>query len=107
VLVPRRPGLTELSELHRPDQIVLLDEINALAAALKQLSSAPKTNVAALGNEVRQLHVHVVARSETDLAWPAPVFGRGAPVPYAPGEGEAFAARLCAAVNARPPSAHG
>ena len=43
-----------------------------------------KLNVAALGNQVRQLHLHVIARFESDAAWPNPVWGRGARVPYEP-----------------------
>ena len=39
-------------------------------------------NVAALGNMVRQLHIHVVARFEGDAAWPGPIWGKVPIKPY-------------------------
>jgi diadenosine tetraphosphate (Ap4A) HIT family hydrolase len=61
-----------------------MQEVALVAAALKRDTNCHKLNVAALGNQVRQLHVHVIARFETDPAWPNPVWGIGARVPYAP-----------------------
>lgn len=78
VLVPRVQGLVELADLDRAGQHVLLDEIHRADAALRQLGTFDKLNIAALGNIVAQLHVHVVARRIGDDAWPAPVWGRGA-----------------------------
>ncbi len=94
VLVPRRTGLVELADLAAPDRAVLIEEIVRAGAALKDATGADKINVGALGNIVRQLHVHVVARFEGDAAWPGPVWGSGAPRPYAPGEAEALAVKL-------------
>ena len=76
VLVPRIEGARELLDL-RPAQRQLLSAETDLAAGLLRRLVAPyKLNVAALGNVVEQLHVHVVARFEADAAWPAPVWGR-------------------------------
>lgn len=41
-----------------------------------------KLNVASLGNQVAQLHVHVIVRRRDDDAWPSPVWGHGTAVPY-------------------------
>lgn len=77
ILVPRQPGLRDLTDLARDDQHALLDEINRCAHVLRALDKPDKLNVAALGNVVAQLHVHVIARHTTDAAWPRPVWGFG------------------------------
>ncbi|MDE1462367.1 HIT domain-containing protein [Spartinivicinus poritis] len=82
ILVPRVPEVQELFQLSEADQQQLMWEINYVAEKLKDLFSATKMNVAALGNQVRQLHVHVIARSEGDAAWPQPVWGKVATKPY-------------------------
>ena len=83
VLVPRRAGLRELIELARAEQQILLDEINRCALVLHALEKPDKLNIAALGNVVAQLHVHVIARRIRDAAWPRPVWGVGERIPYA------------------------
>ncbi len=75
ILVPRRPDMAEIIDLEAADRTLLLDEIVAVSEALKAVTGCDKLNVAALGNQVRQLHVHVVARFTTDAAWPGPVWG--------------------------------
>ena len=82
VLVPRRDGKREWYELETGDQQQLLHEVNALAQYLRENTGAIKMNIGALGNMVPQLHVHVIARFENDLAWPAPVWGRVSATPY-------------------------
>ncbi|MGE0501225.1 MAG: HIT domain-containing protein [Rhizobiaceae bacterium] len=82
VLVPRRPGVSEIHDLTPLDQAMLSFETNMAAAALKSATACLKINTGALGNVVRQLHVHVVARNEGDPAWPGPVWGHGAREPY-------------------------
>lgn len=82
ILVPRRAALSELHDLKHAERMVLIEEINRASLGLKTLTNAVKINVGALGNMVPQLHVHVVARTKSDPTWPAPVWGRGEPVPY-------------------------
>jgi diadenosine tetraphosphate (Ap4A) HIT family hydrolase len=82
VLAPRRENLTELIDLSAADRAVLMDEIVAVSRALVERPGVAKINVGALGNIVRQLHVHVVARRIGDAAWPGPVWGQGAPIRY-------------------------
>jgi len=82
VLVPRLPGLSELNDLAARERNTLMEEISTCANILREVAPCDKLNIGALGNIVRQLHVHVVARVEGDAAWPGPVWGSGAPKPY-------------------------
>ena len=100
ILVPRRAGPTELFELDVKERAILIEEVAAASRALKLSSGALKINVGALGNIVRQLHIHVVARRKGDAAWPGPVWGYGARAPYPAGAAEALASQLRAALGA-------
>jgi diadenosine tetraphosphate (Ap4A) HIT family hydrolase len=82
ILVPRMDGVSEITDLDPNEQVQLLGEIDAAARALKAVATFEKLNVAALGNIVKQLHVHVIGRSATDATWPKPVWGLAPPVPY-------------------------
>jgi len=82
VLVPRLPGLVELHDLEPGDLAAVMREVTIVGRTLKSLTGATKVNSGALGNIVRQLHIHVVARKESDPAWPAPVWGFGERQPY-------------------------
>ena len=82
ILVPRLPGLVELIDLEPNAQVQLLGEIDQAARALLRITECEKLNVAALGNQVPQLHVHVIARHEDDPAWPKPVWGATPARPY-------------------------
>ena len=84
VLVPRVPEARELIDLDDDQRRLLTDEIDLASRLLRDAFRPFKLNVAALGNLVPQLHVHVIARSEEDPAWPAPVWGRVAARPYTP-----------------------
>lgn len=88
VLVPRIDGASEWIDLDGACQRLLLAEINQAGQALRALGPCDKLNIGALGNVVRQLHVHVVARRESDGAWPGPVWGSGPAVPYLEAERE-------------------
>jgi diadenosine tetraphosphate (Ap4A) HIT family hydrolase len=72
ILVPRMEGISEIIDL------------DPASRALKAVATFEKLNVAALGNMVKQLHVHVIGRSATDATWPKPVWGLVPPVPYKP-----------------------
>ncbi|WP_122665124.1 HIT family protein [Pseudomonas viridiflava] len=82
ILVPRRPDISEVFQLDATDQLQLWTETTALSELLKELFNADKLNVAALGNVVSQLHMHVIVRRKTDIAWPAPVWGKHPAQPY-------------------------
>jgi diadenosine tetraphosphate (Ap4A) HIT family hydrolase len=82
ILVPRIAGARELIDLDEGDQRALVGEITQVGRALEALLRPDKLNVAALGNVVPQLHVHVIARFANDVAWPQPVWGRGERVAY-------------------------
>jgi diadenosine tetraphosphate (Ap4A) HIT family hydrolase len=83
ILVPRVAEATEVTDLDAAQQQSLMQEIDRAGRAL-QVFRPHKLNVAALGNLVPQLHVHVIARYQEDIAWPRPVWGMAAAQPYPP-----------------------
>ena len=82
LLVPRREGAIEIIDLDEVEQAQLTTEVSRVARALKDVSKCDKLNIAALGNVVPQLHVHVIARRKGDAAWPRPVWGVVPPRPH-------------------------
>ncbi|MBF0269600.1 MAG: HIT domain-containing protein [Alphaproteobacteria bacterium] len=84
ILVPERADVREIHQLVPADRLVLIEEIAYVGEILERLFKPAKINVAALGNMVAQLHVHVIARFENDPAWPKPVWGACPPAPFAP-----------------------
>jgi diadenosine tetraphosphate (Ap4A) HIT family hydrolase len=77
ILVPKRAAITEVFDLTPDDQRLLWAEVTAVAAQMKQLFAARKMNIAAIGNRVAQLHVHIIARHDDDSAWPGVVWDKG------------------------------
>ena len=98
VLVPRVDGISEWLDLDGGQQRLLLAEINQAGQLIRATPGVEKLNIGALGNIVRQLHVHLVGRHEGDPAWPGPVWGSGTPVRHDPaalaGQVEAWRRRL-------------
>jgi diadenosine tetraphosphate (Ap4A) HIT family hydrolase len=99
ILVPRRPDLVELIDLDDSGQATLMIEIARAARALKDVTACDKLNVAALGNTVRQLHVHVIARRNGDPAGAGAVWGAVPARPYEPAALERLAPALRAALE--------
>jgi diadenosine tetraphosphate (Ap4A) HIT family hydrolase len=94
VLVPQRAGLVETADLSPSERTLLWHEVERVGAALRAAAPCDKLNLGALGNIVRQLHVHVVARRVGDAAWPGPVWGSGTAVRYGEDAREALVERL-------------
>jgi len=94
ILVPRRDDISEIFQLGVADQQRLWQETTVLAEALKKAFDADKMNVAALGNVVSQLHMHVIVRKREDAAWPAPIWGKQPAVPYGSEQVAAIVERL-------------
>mgnify|MGYP003615502054 FL=1 len=84
ILIPKVADTVEIIDLSPAQRTQLTAEIDTAARALKALFKPDKLNVAALGHLVPQLHVHVIARYHTDIAWPRPVWGAANACPYAP-----------------------
>lgn len=82
VLVPRIDGAQEWHDLTKGQRIMIDDEVTRAASALKAMTGCEKINIASIGNMVRQLHIHVIARNEGDANWPGPVWGYGKRKPY-------------------------
>lgn len=94
ILVPARAGLIELHDLEKRDAAQLMSEISAASRTVAGLEGVQKVNVAALGNSVRQLHVHVVGRAEGDPGWPDPIWGVKGRVAFAEDAANALVAKL-------------
>ena len=98
ILVPEREAVGEIHELPPEDRRQLIEEIAQASEMLERLFRPAKLNVGALGNIVPQLHVHVIARCETDPAWPGPVWGSGVATSYTDKDLEEVRERLAAAL---------
>lgn len=94
ILVPERENIRELYELDEKDRAVLIEEITLASRVIRHFYKPDKINVGALGNLVPQLHIHVIGRSESDRAWPGPVWGSGPAEPYGDDERESTRERL-------------
>ncbi len=97
ILVPERESVREIHELPPADRQILIEEIAHASQVLARLFHPDKLNVGALGNIVPQLHVHLVARTTTDPAWPGPVWGFGRAEAYAAEELEEVRDRIAGA----------
>ena len=94
LLVPRWAAAMEIIDLGEVEQAQLMTEITRVSRALKDVTQCDKLNVAALGNAVPQLHVHLIARRTTDAAWPRPVWGVVPPLAHDPQEVQNFIGAL-------------
>jgi len=94
ILVPDRPDISEIYQLSADDQQQLLKESSLLAESLMTIYTADKMNIAALGNIVPQCHIHHVVRYITDIAWPAPIWGKHPAKPYSATEIEEVLEKL-------------
>ena len=99
LLVPEREGVTEIHQLSVEDRSLLAEESAFISAILADLFEADKMNIAALGNMVRQLHVHHIVRYKTDPAWPAPIWGKLPMKPYSDVALEETADKIAAALQ--------
>ncbi|MEC9481894.1 MAG: HIT domain-containing protein [Halomonas sp.] len=102
ILVPRRADTSEVHELAPDDQAQLWREATSLAHGMQDLLEGDKLNIATLGNQVPQLHVHVILRRRDDAAWPAPVWVHGERQPYDADDLDEIRERLLMLTNALP-----
>jgi diadenosine tetraphosphate (Ap4A) HIT family hydrolase len=94
ILVPEITGVTELHELSRDTFTQVTRAIADISKGLQSITGAPKMNIAALGNQVPMLHIHIIARRSDDAAWPGPVWGHGDSVPYSEHAGQTLLTAL-------------
>lgn len=99
ILVPERPGISEIHELSPDDRALLIEEVSYASDAVQRLYGPDKINIGALGNIVSQLHIHVIGRYRYDRAWPGPMWGTGPAKAYTPAEASAICARVRAALG--------
>ena len=74
ILIPKRKGVTDITELNSKDQILLMKEIVHASKIMKKVFKTKKLNVEKIGNIVPQLHIHIIARYKTDVSWPLSVW---------------------------------
>ena len=74
ILIPKRKGITDITELNSKDQILLMKEIVYVSKLMKKVFKTKKFNVEKIGNIVPQLHIHIIARYKNDLTWPLSVW---------------------------------
>ena len=98
LLIPQRPGIVEVFDMTPLDQTMLTFEMSIAAKAMKQATGCLKVNIGALGNQVRQFHLHIIARNEGDPAWPGPVWGSGQAAPWKETARAEFTKRLLEAL---------
>lgn len=99
ILVPKKAGLRELHDLDSDDYHQVMDEVATVSKAMQTLTDAHKMNVASLGNQVPQLHIHIIARQPADPAWPGPVWGVGSSERYSDDEIDVLVATLREALS--------
>ena len=101
ILIPMQKNLVELIDLSKKDRIKVWEEIACVSETLQTIYQPHKLNVAALGNQTRQLHIHIIARKQTDFAWPQPVWGVGKTKNYAEQQKSVTLNTLKGALHAR------
>ena len=74
ILIPKRKGITDITELNSKDQILLMKEIVYVSKLMKKVFKTKKLNVEKIGNIVPQLHIHIIARYNNDISWPLSVW---------------------------------
>ena len=104
LLIPEQAQASELHDLDKELRRDIIDLATRLGKVMKGIFEADKVNVAAIGNLVPQLHVHVVARRQDDDAWPAPIWGFGEPVPLTEKLRRARAEAIAAAMEQELPT---
>ena len=98
IVVPRRAGATEIIDLG-VEQPLLMNDLALVSRALKDETRCDKLNIAAIGNVVPQLHIHIVARRKDDALWPRPIWGAAPPRAYEPAALERFVSAMRARVR--------
>ncbi len=94
VLIPQKADLIEIIDLSPEDRAVLMEEIAVTSQCLRDVAGCGKLNIGALGNQVSQLHIHVIGRNASDPAWPGPVWGAAPATKYDPADRDHLIASL-------------
>ena len=95
LIIPQVSNVREVFDLSYDQYQVLTREIYYVAGMFNNLLGADKINIATLGNKVSQLHIHIIARYTTDVAWPSCVFSSGSSVAYSAEEKDQFMEKIC------------
>ena len=74
ILIPKRKKITDIFQLKKKDQHLLIEEISHVSKVMKKIFKAFNLNVEKIGNIVPQLHIHIIARLKKDATWPLSVW---------------------------------
>ncbi len=74
LIVPEVEGIEDLHELQIEDYQEVMITLREVSEFVSAHFKPEKLNVACIGNQVRQMHLHVVGRSSSDPAWPGTVW---------------------------------
>ena len=75
ILVPEvAESIEDLHQLDEPRFEEVTRLVREVSQWMEDYFRPTKLNVACIGNQVRQMHLHVVARREDDPAWPGTVW---------------------------------
>ena len=74
ILIPKRKGVTDITNLNTKDQLNLMKEIVYCSKLMKKIFKTSKLNIEKIGNVVPQLHIHIIARYKNDSSWPLSVW---------------------------------
>ena len=74
ILIPKRKKITDILQLKRIDQNLLMQEIVYSSRVIKKNFKAFNLNIEKIGNIVSHLHIHIIARTKEDSSWPLSVW---------------------------------
>mgnify|MGYP006089190717 CR=1 FL=1 len=74
ILIPKKKKITNIHQLSKKDQILLMKEIVLASKIMKKIFKAFNINIEKIGNIVSELHIHIIARSRKDSSWPLSVW---------------------------------
>lgn len=83
-------GIEDLHQLSPERYVEVLEVVRRVSGFVSTHFQPEKLNVACIGNQVRQMHIHVVGRSPSDPAWPGTVWASGEKRSYTEEEVEAI-----------------
>ena len=74
LLVPEVEGIEDLHQLAPGQYEEVMAAMRRVSEFVTRYFQPEKLNVACIGNQVRQMHIHIVGRSAEDPAWPGTVW---------------------------------
>jgi diadenosine tetraphosphate (Ap4A) HIT family hydrolase len=74
LLIPEVEGIEDLHQLPPGQYEEVMLAMRSVSEFVASYFQPEKLNVACIGNQVRQMHIHIVGRAADDPAWPGTVW---------------------------------